>query len=214
MAGGYVGGDKEDAYDKILSYARAGYVAATINYRLTPDNDLDPQLRLRAITQACEDAMNAIRFLRANAATYGIDPTRVASIGTSAGGGISLINAVEYDSLANTVSDFPGVSAQAQAAISTGATLREAGVDTATVLHYDAVDTPVLLFHANPTDSVTGATWSGNVLPTQDSINGSGNTCSLVAQPDLSHTVDLSLDGPHGAALKPFLWKQLRLGAL
>ena len=58
------------------------------------------------------------------------------------------------------------------------------------------------------------ATWSGSVLPTQARINGSGNTCTLVAQPDRSHTVDLSLGGEYWPATRPFLWDKLRLAAL
>jgi hypothetical protein len=39
-------------------------------------------------------------------------------------------------------------------------------------LHYDANDSPVLLFHAKETDSSTGATWTANVLPTSKSHSG------------------------------------------
>lgn len=211
--GGYVSGSKEDAYDKVLPYARAGYVVATINYRLTPDNERSPEVRALAIRHAVEDAMNAIRFLKANAATYRLDPTRIAAFGSSAGGGIVLINAVEYDTLADTVSDHPGVSSRVAAAVSTGATLFDhAGASYP--FGFDAADTPVLLFHANPTDSVTGATWSGSVLPTQQAINASGNTCELVAQADMTHTVSLALGGPWWETVKPFLWARLRLAEL
>ncbi|WP_374404733.1 alpha/beta hydrolase fold domain-containing protein [Niveibacterium sp.] len=212
--GGFVGGSKEERRDDAMSYARAGYVAATINYRLTPDNQANPAIRVRAIQQATDDAMNAIRFLRANAATYHIDPNRIATIGTSAGGGISLINAIEADTLLGTVSDYPGVSAHVQAAIATGATLGESGIDTNSLFHFDASDSPVLLFHAKETDSVTGATWSGNVLPTQKAIVDAGGRCTVVAQGDMTHTVDLSLGGRWWPQLKPFLWEQLRLGAM
>ncbi|MCX9156320.1 alpha/beta hydrolase fold domain-containing protein [Niveibacterium sp. 24ML] len=212
--GGFVAGSKEERRDDAMSYARAGYVAATINYRLTPDNQANPAIRVRAIQQATEDAMNAIRYLRANAARYHIDPNRIATIGTSAGGGISLINAIEADTLLNTVSDFPGVSARVQAAIATGATLGESGIDTNSLFHFDAGDSPVLLFHAKETDSVTGATWSGNVLPTQKAIVDAGGSCTVVAQGDMTHTVDLSLGGRWWTQLKPFLWEKLRLAAM
>lgn len=211
--GGYVGGAKEDAYDKLLTYARAGYVAVTINYRLTPDNDRTPQVRQRAIVQATEDAMNAIRFLKVNAAAYRLDPDRIAAIGGSAGGGIVLINAVEYDTLAGTQSDHPGVSSRVQAAISTGATLFDA-LGASYPFGFDAADTPVLLFHANATDSVTGATWSAAVLPTQQAIEASGNSCQIVAQPDMTHTVDLSLGGKWWEPIKTLLWTRLRLAEL
>lgn len=210
--GAFSGGDKDDAFGLLLNYARAGYVAAAVNYRLTPDNHLNPVLRMQAIVQACEDAMNAIRFLKVNAAAYYIDPSRIATLGASAGGGISLVNAVACDSLPGTLSDFTGVSSKVAAAIATGATLIEEGNNSDAVLPYGNADTPVLLFHASPTDCVTGATWDGNVVPTAARINASGNRCITVPQPDMTHTADLSLGGPYRSDLRPFLWEWLRLG--
>lgn len=212
--GGFSGGGKEDYRQAALSYARAGYVAATINYRLTPNNLNNAAARFTAITNASDDAMNAIRYLKTNAALYHIDPTRIATIGNSAGGGISLINAIEFDTFRNTVSDYPGVSSQVAAAIATGATLIDRTGNFDPYLSYQATDTPVLLFHANPTDSITGATWVDHVLPTQSRINASGNTCSLVAQADMTHVVDLSVEGGWWSSLKPFLWEKLRLASM
>lgn len=212
--GGFSAGGKEDMRAAALSYARAGYVAATVNYRLTPNNMVDSATRLAAITQATEDVMNAIRFLKDNAALYHIDATRIATIGGSAGGGISLINAIEFDTLQNTASDYAPTSAKVAAAISTGATLLDATANTDALLNYQADDTPVLLFHASPTDSVTGATWSGNVIPTRDRINASGNSCTLAAQADMTHTTDLSLGSVWWPVLKPFLWDKLRLAGM
>jgi len=40
----------------------------------------------KAWPQNLRDCQNAIRFLRARAATYGVDPGRIAAMGTSAGG--------------------------------------------------------------------------------------------------------------------------------
>jgi acetyl esterase/lipase len=210
--GGYVGGSKEDRRDEALSYAAAGYVAATIDYRLTANNQSSDSLRWLAITHATEDAMNAIRFLKASAGKYNIDTTRVATIGTSAGGGISLVNAISADERADMISDYPGIAAKVQAAVSTGATLIDATIPASdSFLRFDATDTPVLLLHANPTDGGTGATWTGNVLPTQKRIQGSGNTCTLVAQPNLTHTVDLSMGATYWDEVRQFLWEKLRL---
>ncbi len=176
---------------------------------------MDAPTRLAAITQATEDVMNAIRFLKENAAIYHIDTSRIATIGSSAGGGISLVNAIEYDTLQNTTSDsLVATSSRVAAAVSTGATLIDATTNFDALLNYQAGDSPVLLFHADPTDSVTGATWSGNVLPTQSRINASGNTCTLAAQADMTHVVDLSVGSVWWPVLKPFLWDKLRLGAL
>ncbi|MDZ7814026.1 MAG: alpha/beta hydrolase [Ideonella sp.] len=211
--GGFVAGAKEDNRGKALSYAQAGYVAATINYRLTPNNDVDAATRLQAMTQAADDVANAVRYLKAQAATYFIDTTRMATIGGSAGGALSLTNAIAGDELAGTVSDYPGVSAQVAAAVSTGATLIDSLVDTTPLLRYDATDSPVQLFHANPTDPVTAATWAGHVLVTQQRINASGNSC-VVVDHGSGHTVDLDLGGAWWPTVQGFLWPRLRLAAL
>jgi acetyl esterase/lipase len=54
-----------------------GYALVSINYRLGPQHKFPAMI---------EDAKCAIRFLRANAATYGIDPDRIGVTGTSSGG--------------------------------------------------------------------------------------------------------------------------------
>jgi acetyl esterase/lipase len=62
--------------------AREGFVAATVSYRLAPQHKWPAQI---------EDVKAAVRFLRANAQKYGIDPKRVACLGDSAGGHLSLM---------------------------------------------------------------------------------------------------------------------------
>jgi hypothetical protein len=124
-----------------------------------------------------------------------------------------LINAVDADTLPETHTDYPNQTAHVQGAVSTGATLIDV-YNTSSLLSFDATDSPVLLFHARPADSVTGATWDGNVLPTQALIENSGNTCTTVAQPDQTHYVDLSLGGDYWADIYPFLRQVLNLAPL
>jgi acetyl esterase/lipase len=77
-------------------FAARGYVAASIEYRLTGDDppthaiSLDTTLLLRTVAAAQVDAALAVDWLRDNAATYGVDPTRVAVGGYSAGAITSL----------------------------------------------------------------------------------------------------------------------------
>ena len=211
--GGFVAGDKSDFYPELVSYARAGFVVATINYRLTPGNGQSDTIRTTAVLHAVEDAANAIRFLRANAARYGIDPTRVATIRSSAGGGISLVLGIQPDD-PRLRADLPAFSARVDGVVSTGATLQGESDAILSLLSFDRTDTPVLLFHAKETDGGTGATWSGAVLPTQQRITASGNQCTVVSQPDGTHTVELSIGTVYWPPLRDFLWKQLRLSAI
>lgn len=212
--GDYVNGDKQEQATGAMAFAQSGYVAASINYRLTANNDSSASLRALAITSASTDLMNAVRFFKANAARFNIDPERIATIGASAGGGLSLINSVNYDTLVGTSSQFPGVSSRVAAAISTGATLTNSPSYDLTGLLTFTGNTPVMMFHANPTDGYTGATWTGDVLPTQALIQTSGsggNTCSVVSQPDLSHTVQVYPGSNYWDSLRPFLLTQLQL---
>ncbi|MFO0939112.1 MAG: alpha/beta hydrolase, partial [Gemmataceae bacterium] len=55
---------------------KAGYAAATIEYRLAPKHKFPAQI---------EDCKTAVRFLRANAAKYNLDPDRIGALGFSAG---------------------------------------------------------------------------------------------------------------------------------
>jgi acetyl esterase/lipase len=62
--------------------ADKGYVAASVSYRLAPKHQFPAMI---------EDARSAVRFLRANAKAYKIDPDRVAAAGFSAGGHLALL---------------------------------------------------------------------------------------------------------------------------
>lgn len=215
--GGFYEGGKSDVFDAAMSYARAGYVAAALNYRLTTGAGvIGSAIRAQAVKDATEDTLNAVRYLKQHAATYGIDVSRIAMIGASAGGALVLFNAVDPDGVPawGLTSDEPGQSSKVAAAVSTGAVLGDKTYAQAT-FSFDASDTPVLLFHAKETDSETGFTWADYALPNQKLINDSGNTCTVVAQPNLTHTVDLSLGGGYWTSdLLPFLWARLRLASL
>jgi acetyl esterase/lipase len=62
--------------------AGEGYVAVAVGYRLMPKHKFPAPI---------EDAKTAVRFLRANAAQYGIDGERIGVVGYSAGGHIAAL---------------------------------------------------------------------------------------------------------------------------
>ena len=75
--GGFRAG-KRESYDKLcLTLAQNGYVAITVTYRLAP---------AYPFPAAVLDSKSAVRWLRANAAKYHVDPTRIGATGGSAGG--------------------------------------------------------------------------------------------------------------------------------
>ena len=73
--GGWEAGRKEDSPAQWL--VGKGYAVASINYRLSQHAVFPAQI---------QDCKAAIRWLRANAAKYGLDPNRVGVAGDSAGG--------------------------------------------------------------------------------------------------------------------------------
>jgi para-nitrobenzyl esterase len=101
--GSFCCGDKTslELVDEAHQFAMKGYVNVSIDYRLASpgcSQPTDPSCII-AIREALEDAQTAVRFLRAKAAKFGVDPTRIA-IGGSSAGAITAVN-VGYASLTN-----------------------------------------------------------------------------------------------------------------
>jgi len=75
--------DRNNEIPQLCQLARDGYVVATITHRNCLEGNPFPAF--------LQDTKTAIRFLRANAEKYHIDPERVAMYGTSSGGNTSLL---------------------------------------------------------------------------------------------------------------------------
>jgi acetyl esterase/lipase len=88
--GGWSGGNRHSFRPHIEEAAKRGFVAATISYRLTqPDpNTGQPQQPFPAQIHDCKAA---VRWLRAHAAEYKVNPNRIGVAGASAGGHLSLL---------------------------------------------------------------------------------------------------------------------------
>jgi dienelactone hydrolase len=90
--GGFSGGDKTNVVpvDVANTFAKLGYVVVSINYRLLAPSNCASNPSQSACTlaalEAQHDAQAAVRWLRANASTYGIDSSRIGIGGESAGG--------------------------------------------------------------------------------------------------------------------------------
>lgn len=88
--------------------AGEGYVAVSVGYRLAPKNKFPAQI---------EDAKTAVRFLRANADAYGIDPDRVAALGYSAGGHLAALLGTTTTAAGFDGPLLPAVSSQVQCVV-------------------------------------------------------------------------------------------------
>ncbi|MBX7207307.1 MAG: alpha/beta hydrolase [Verrucomicrobiaceae bacterium] len=89
--GGFNDGDKARQREVSIcsDLARGGYVAMSINYKLWNKGVKHPTW-----PQSVYDAKTAVRWLRKNAATIGINPDRIGAIGGSAGGNLASMLAV------------------------------------------------------------------------------------------------------------------------
>jgi len=77
--GGFVGGSKTSGYQRLERFVRRGYLCATIDYRFAYEKRFPAQL---------QDCKCAIRFLRAHAGKYRLDPKHIGVWGGSAGGNL------------------------------------------------------------------------------------------------------------------------------
>jgi len=149
----------------------AGYLIASVDYRLAPAYKFPAQI---------EDVKCAVRFLKANAGTYQIDPNRIGAIGTDAGGHLAALLGVtsaedglegsggypEFSSSIKLVIAFsppiflsqnnPGMTAQVFEEVF-GVSSGQTGILlNATPLHYvDRNDSAFLVFHGDSDQLIT-----------------------------------------------------------
>lgn len=110
--GAFAMGDSSMEAQKAQALVDAGFAVASINYRLSGE---------ALFPAGAQDAKAAVRYLRANAQEYGIDPDRFGAWGSSAGGWLASMLGVTGDQ--ETVFDDPAlgnpdVSSAVQAVVS------------------------------------------------------------------------------------------------
>jgi acetyl esterase/lipase len=97
----------------LRAFTAAGYAVATIHYRTQEQCKFPGPV---------EDAKAAVRFLRANAGRYGLDPDRIAAAGVSVGGYLAcMLGTTETRDGYGTTGEYQDVSSRVQAVVSLGA---------------------------------------------------------------------------------------------
>jgi dienelactone hydrolase len=156
--GSFCCGDKiaADMVDLSTTFAKLGYVTASINYRLLATtacsgNNVTPNC-VTAAMAAQHDAQAAVRWFRANADTYRIDPNRIGIGGSSAGAVTSIevgINSTDPGDSGN-----PGYSSKVRGFMSLSG-----GIPSAYYPFIDSADAPGIFFHGTA-DSVVPYDWA------------------------------------------------------
>lgn len=184
--GGFTKGDKTSFIKPLFApLSEAGFTWFTINYRLAPQHRYPACL---------EDVEAAIRWVRAHAADYKVDPDRIALIGESAGGHLVSLAGVRGEGatrvaavvpfyaphdleLQNKGRDAPGPSMQALFGMTAWSEenhriLREASPIT----HVKPGLPPFLLIHGDRDDKVPH-----EQSPLfQSKMKAAGNVCDLI----------------------------------
>jgi len=169
--GSFSSGDKTspELVDEATTFARKGYLNVSINYRLEPGGcsaGAPTSTCVTAILEAMADAQTAVRFLRTNGASYGVDESRIAIAGTSAGA-ITAMN-VGFSSAEN-----PTASVGAAVSLSGARIFGGPG----------AGDAPSLLFHGTA-DVVVPYQWA---VDTYNAALGAGLDSFLTSWPGAGH---------------------------
>jgi acetyl esterase/lipase len=189
--GAFIFGSKDGTFDPAYAlaqrFAKMGYVTAMINYRLLASGSCtgvnsSASCRNAAIS-GITDGMAAVRFLRANAAQYGIDPDRIAITGDSAGGviaaGAGVMADVPLDAPIEGVDvnkGTPGVSGHVQAWMSLSGGLPEAQ-------YIGAGDSPGIMFHGTA-DTIVPISFSRTVA---DALTAAGVPNKIVVYNGAGH---------------------------
>ena len=156
--GGWKNGDKQRFARHAAFLASKGFATACIGYRLLPEV---------GIPECVQDCKAAVRFVRANASRYGLDPDRIGAIGGSAGAHLVAMLATSHkaEKLEGGGGN-PGVSSRVQAVVAMAAptdltaTMERNGLTPdiaramSPVTYVDRDSAPLLLLHGEADQAV------------------------------------------------------------
>jgi acetyl esterase/lipase len=193
--GGWERGDRRMERPFAKRLAALGYVTVPVSYRLDVEG---------RFPNALLDLKAAVRWLRAQAARYAIDPARIGAVGASAGGQlVALLGAVGGEVQAvvdiDGLADFTGSALVTKETKSAGAPTRFLGgpyVERAAIWraasalsHLGPHSAPTLFINSSATSAVPQS--SGPILPgrteMRDRLRSLGIDSAIVIVPDTQH---------------------------
>ena len=184
--GGWMGGSAGQFYAHARYFANRGFVCVTPYYRTINRHKIQPDT-------CAKDARDAIRYVRKNAATFGIDPAKIVASGGSAGGHVAACTGTVPipNTEDNTISAIPCAMALFNPVIDTSkagyGNNRFEGLDWKlySPVHHVTKDTPPTIIFHGTNDTV--APFSG-VAAFDKKMKELGRPCTLAAYEGAKHT--------------------------
>jgi acetyl esterase len=185
FGGGWSGGTPKQFYQQAVEFSSKGFMAFSAEYRVSGTHKTTP-------FECVEDGKSAVRWVRENAETLGIDPNRIVSAGGSAGGHVAactgIIEGLEVGNI--KISSAPNAMILFNPVIDTtekGFGIKKVGFARKTQIspchHVKRGIPPTLIFHGKK-DSVVPYE---NVERFTRLMKKSGNFCTLVGFENKKH---------------------------
>ena len=173
--GGWAEGDAEWAFPRAQHFADQGMVAVAAQYRLSNGKGITP-------IESMSDARAIIRWMRTESKALGIDPSRIAAYGWSAGGHLAA-SAALFEDAGASVSSRPDALVLSSPAVSIDADSwfqellgdRAKARDLSPDEHVRAGMPPTVIVQGD-VDTVTPLAGVGRFC---DRMRAAGNTCEL-----------------------------------
>lgn len=151
--GGFMSANHDKYIAMRMALAKAGYVVAAAEYRVVPNTFPAPLL----------DGKTAVRYLRAHAKDYNIDPARIAVLGDSAGGWLAQMLGTTNGNKEFDQGDYVGQSSDVQGVvtiygISNLLNIGEGFPEAIQKVHQSEAVTEALLVHGTAFRTFAGAT--------------------------------------------------------
>jgi acetyl esterase/lipase len=209
--GGWIGGDKDAFGGGAMEFARRGYVAASISYRLTG---------IKGLPIPILDCKSAIRWLRAHANDYGFDPNRIVVGGHSAGGHLAEFLAASNGVKKFDLGEYLNVSSDVQAAFPMAGVsdltswgphgLDMDKCDDVSPVHWiSKKSAPMYIVHGSDDKAVAVA----QATELHEALDKAGITNELHIMPGEGHGSRLFMSIERLAEFDAFLAKTLKLGS-
>ncbi len=187
FGGGWVKGSPEKSASWAKAAAAEGYVGIAPDYRCKDRFDTTP-------LESVADGRASVRWIQDHAKELGIDPTKIAVGGNSAGGLLALWTAIEKSPPGSSPDEAPKgkpavvflTAAVSDTSTATGYAPQRFGANTdalSAVLQLDAKMPPTLVFHGDADATVPYK----QSVALRDKLVATGNVCELVTVPGGTH---------------------------